>query len=374
MTRRSKLWRLGTGAVFVALLLLCAQGAGSADDEYTWILPSGFKPPPVPADNPMTSAKVKLGRYLFYDKRMSGNGRQACSSCHVQRLAFTDGRKIARGSTGDLLPRGSMSLVNVAWSRTLTWSNPRRTTLEDQMQQPMFGTNPVELGLDSEGNEFLTVARSDQLYQQQFREAFPRELDPFTMRNVIRAVACFERTIISARSAWDFDWQQVQRRSSEYLGPPKTSAAAQRGESLFFRADLACGQCHGGPNFNGTFSNGSFPDLAATFHNDGMPADVLGVSEYTGSPDDRGKFKAPTMRNIALTAPYMHDGRFATLEQVVDYYARGGSQSPTRSPLIRGFQLSAGDRADLLAFLDSLTDVALTTDPRFSDPWDEQRP
>jgi len=354
------------------LLLFILAGpfirAGEAVD-YRWDLAPGFTPPPVPADNPMTLAKVELGRHLFYDKRLSGNGRQACASCHIQRLAFTDGKAFARGSTGESHPRGSMSLVNIAWGQSLTWNTPRAMTLEEQMLVPMFGTHPTELGVKPGGVKFLKTAQRDLRYQALFHEAYPNEAAPFTLTNVVRAIASFERTIHSARSDWDFDWQQLQRGSSENVPEPRTSAESRRGELLFFGDKMACGRCHGGLNFDSTFADDGAKETGPAFHNNGMPANTLGIAQHTGKADDMGKFKAPSMRNIAITAPYMHDGRFATLEEVIDHYAKGGSHSANQSPLVRGFTLSPQEKEDLLAFLRSLTDVPLTLDPRLSDPW-----
>lgn len=353
----------------LAFLLALALVARGGEPAYKWNLPDGFDPPPVPADNPMTAAKIELGRYLFYDRRMSGNGRQACASCHVQSLAFTDGKPLAVGSTGQILPRGSMSLVNVAYSRTLTWSNPNLTTLEEQMRVPMFATKPVELGLDEGGAAFLKIARGDRLYRGLFRRAYPDTPDPLTITNVIRAIACFERTIVSARSNWDADWRQLQRLYAPKINSSKSSEAARRGEALFFGDELLCARCHGGINFNSTFTGENELQAGAFYHNNGMPLGAAGLNEYTNDAADVGKFKAPTMRNIALTAPYMHDGSLPTLDAVLDHYAKGGSHAPTQSPLVRGFALSAQQRSDLIAFLRSLTDIDVTRDPKFSDPW-----
>jgi len=350
------------------VLALCLGVRASADD-YKWNLPEGFGPPPVPTSNPMTTAKVELGRYLFYDQRMSGNGKQACASCHMQRFAFTDRRPRAIGSTGQIHPRSSMSLVNVAYSKTLTWSNPNLTTLEDQMRVPIFGTNPVELGLDTDGATFLKIARSDKRYQELFQRAYPSDPNPFTIINLIRAIACFERTIISARSDWDADWRQVQHLYSLELDSSKTSESARRGEVLFFGDKLACGRCHGGNNFDASYSSTNVPIKGPSFHNNGMPLGAAGLNEYTGSAEDIGKFKPPTMRNIELTAPYMHDGSVPSLDAVIDHYAKGGSHTSTQSPLVHGFTISEQDRADLIAFLRSLTDLEVIRDPRFSDPW-----
>jgi len=225
------------------------------------------------------------------------------------------------------------------------------------------------LGVAAGGAKFLALARRDPLYPALFRLAYPDEAKPFTLTNVVRAVASFERTIHSARSEWDQDWQQLQRGANESLPEPLTSAASRRGELLFFSNKFACGRCHGGLNFDSSFGDAGEKLDHAMFHNNGMPASEKGVGEFTQSPDDMGKFKAPTMRNIALTAPYMHDGRFATLEMVLDHYAKGGVHAPTRSPLVAGFTMTAQEKEDLLAFLNSLTDQALTRDQRLSDPW-----
>ena len=173
--------------------------AGMAAD-FDWNLPKGFPAPPVPAANPMSAAKVELGRYLFYEKRMSVNGKQSCGTCHRQELAFTDGRARAEGTTGQLHPRSSMSLVNVAYVPFLTWANPGLTLLEDQALVPMLGEEPVELGLKGHEREFLEVLQSEPAYQPLFAKAFPGETNPYTLRNVTKAIAAFERTIVSMRS------------------------------------------------------------------------------------------------------------------------------------------------------------------------------
>jgi cytochrome c peroxidase len=302
-----------------------------------WNLPKGFPKPRVPADNPMTEDKVELGRRLFYDTRMSVNGKSSCATCHKQELAFTDGRPVSAGATGELHPRGAMSLVNVAYSAALTWNNPNIRTLEEQALTPMFGEHPVELGL-REGDGFPPMLRSDPLYQTLFAQAFPDEADRFTISNVTKAIACFERSIISARSPYD---------RYHYEGDDSAvSDAAKRGEVLFFNQHLHCFRCHGGFNF----SDGEF-------HNTGL------------SPTQTEKFKTPTLRNIAVTAPYMHDGSIRTLDGVLDHYSSGGAANPNKDPLIGGFALTAQNRADLIEFLKSLTDEAVLHDPRFSNPW-----
>lgn len=323
------------GPLALLTALLCAG------QTYHWDLPTGFPVPRVPADNPMTATKVELGRYLFYDKRMSVNRRSSCATCHRQELAFTDGRPVAVGTTGEHHVRGAMSLVNVAYSSALTWNTPGVKRLEDQALGPMFGDHPIELGLRV-GDGFLLSLRSSAKYQDLFARAFPEETDRFTIANVVKAIACFERSIVSARSPYDrYHYERDESAVSD---------SAKRGEVLFFSQPQSCFRCHGGANFGG----------GVELHNTGLSA------------SDATRFKAPTLRNIALTAPYMHDGSIATLEDVVEHYSAGGRvghDNPHKDPLVAGFHLTSEERQDLIAFLRSLTDEALLHDPRFANPW-----
>lgn len=359
------------------------RGASAASDqggEYAWNLPKGFPNPYVPADNPMTAAKVELGRFLFYDTRMSVNGKASCATCHKQELAFTDGLAVSVGATGEKHSRSAMSLVNVAYSAALTWSNPQMKRLEDQALVPMFGDHPVELGL-REGDRFLPTLRSDAAYRGLFERAFPGDTNPITIGNVVKAIACFERSIISARSPYD---------RYHYGGDDNAvSESAKRGEILFFSQHISCFRCHSGFNFSDATASERSANRRVEFHNTGLynlpgllsyPAPNVGIYEYTKAPGDVGKFKAPTLRNIAVTGPYMHDGSIATLEGVLDHYAAGGRNiasgsnsgnghdNPNKDPLIGGFPLSRRDRDDLIAFLNCLTDDAALHDPRFAKP------
>jgi cytochrome c peroxidase len=370
---------LGLAAGIWLAVVAVASAAYPPQAPYAWTLPRGFPAPPVPVDNPMSDAKVELGRYLFYDTRLSGNGTQSCASCHVQALAFTDGRAQGIGSTGQVHPRGSMSLVNVAYAGALNWANPTMKRLEDQALVPMYGDHPIELGLDR-GDSWLRAIETDPTYRRLFRDAFPAEDQAFTSANVTKAVATFERSIVSARSPYDryhFDREDAA-----------VSDAAKRGEVLFHSRPLSCFTCHGGVHFSSAM--GSSAVMRMEFHNTGLynlagllsyPATNTGVHDVTHNPADVGKFKAPTLRNIALTAPYMHDGSVATLEDAIDHYAAGGRtiasgalqgvgrDNPNKSPVIRGFAITAAQKADLVEFLRTLTDQALIQDPRFSNPW-----
>ncbi len=368
----------GLAVLVVGLALI---GAALPRAAWQWELPAGFPEPRVPADNPMTQEKVVLGRHLFYDKRLSGNGTFACSSCHLQSRAFADPLPRGVGSTGEVHPRGSMSLANVAYSPALTWGNPNMKSLEQQALVPMFGEEPVELGLAGQEEALLKRLGGDARYRRMFAAAFPAEAVPLNVRNLTKAVASFERTLISGASPFD----RAQRGEVGAM-----SVSAKRGEELFFSERLECFHCHGGFNFTGTVDNVGRGFAEVEFHNTGLyniggkggfPKENPGLREFTQRAEDEGKFKAPTLRNIALTAPYMHDGSIATLEGVLEHYAAGGrtitagphagvgSTNPNKSEFINGFELTAQERQDVIAFLNSLTDSTFIRDLRFSDPW-----
>jgi cytochrome c peroxidase len=349
---------------------------------YEWNLPPGFPYPNVPADNPMTKEKVELGRYLFYDKRLSFNQTQSCATCHQQAKAFTDGRAQGVGSTGELHPRGPMSLVNVAYSPVLTWANPLVRTLEKQAQVPLFGDDPIELGMTGKEDVLVERLKSDERYSKLFAAAFPAEAEPISLRTVTQAIASFERTILSGDSPYD------RYRNGDDSNA--ISESAKRGEALFFSERLECFHCHGGFNFTGSVDYLDKGFAEVEFHNTGLynlkgqlsyPAPNLGLYNFTHQDEDVGKFKAPTLRNIALTAPYMHDGSVATLEDAIDHYSAGGrtvatgpnagvgADNPNKSEFVKHFDLTAGERNDVLEFLKSLTDTTVLVDPALSDPF-----
>ncbi len=352
-------------------------------------LPAHFPPLPEDAyDGPLTAAKAELGRHLFYDKRLSENASQSCASCHQQRLAFTDGLPHPRGSTGQAGQRSTPGLANVAYLHPLTWANPLQQHLAQQALVPMFGDRPVELGVRHNAARLLSALRGSATYRALFARAYPADADPFKLGHVTRALAAFERTLISAHSPYD-----------RYLAGRKDAldAAQLRGMKLFFSQRLGCGGCHSGFALSDAAGPPGYqpnkPD-GAPFHNTGLynlggngryPESNTGLVAFSGRPGDMGRFRTPSLRNVAITAPYMHDGSIPTLDAVIDHYAAGGrtiaggahagvgSANPYKSPRVHGFSISAAERADLLAFLGALTDRALLTDPRFSDPWPAER-
>lgn len=351
-------------------------------EPYEWNLPPGFPEPWVPEDNPMTAEKVELGRHLFYDVRLSGNETQACAGCHEQARAFADGIPVPTGSTGDVLVRNSMHLTNAGYSFPLTWANPLLPTLEDQIMVPLFGEHPVELGVGGHEEEILDRLRADPLYDELFGAAFPEADDPYTFEKIRQALASFVRTMISGDSPFD---------RYTYQGDEAALTEQQlRGMGLFFSESLECHHCHFGFNFSGGTKHAGTVHESFAFHNTGLynldedgayPLGNQGLVEITFDPEDMGAFRAQTLRNIAVTGPYMHDGSVETLEEVIRIYERGGrliesgplagdgALNPHKSGLVAGFSLTDQEREDLLAFLESLTDETFLTDPRFSDPF-----
>lgn len=380
------------GAMLVCTVVLAACGGGAAvpsgsapgsEARFFEALPAHFAQPMVPADNPMTAAKVALGRHLFYEKRLSANNTQSCASCHLQSKAFTDGLVTPVGSTGSVHPRNAQSLANAAYNTSFNWADPTLTTMEAQNLLPITNQDPVELGVnDSNAAMVLARFKTDAAYARLFALAFPAEAEPVSFANIARALASFNRTLLSYRAP--FDRYEAGDQSA-------ISESAKRGLVLFESERLECNQCHSGFNFSdSTRISGS---EALAFHNTGLynitglngtdnyPDGNQGVFEFSGAAGDKGRMKTPTLRNIALTAPYNHDGSTATLSDVIDHYARGGRlvtmplthlgdgrSNSVKDGEIHGFTLTDTEKADLIAFLESLTDTAFVSDPRFSDP------
>lgn len=350
--------------------------------EATAELPPGFPAPRIPEDNPLSPEKAKLGRWLFYDERLSGNGTQSCSSCHEQRLAFADGKATGEGSTGQLLARNSPGLANAAYNATLAWANPVLRQFEDQLLVPIFGEQPVELGVTGNESEVLARLLEDERYVQMFADAFPEQTDAVDFNAIVQALSSFLRTIISGNSPFD---------EFTYGGQPNAlSPSARRGMDLFYSERLECHHCHGGFNFTQSTVTADTAFDTSRFHNTGLynidgqggyPANNTGLHDFTGDLSDMGKFRAPSLRNVALTGPYMHDGSVETLREVLEIYAAGGREivegqyrgdgrlNPLKSGFMIGFTLSEQELQDVLSFLESLTDPQLLSAEHLSDPF-----
>ncbi len=351
-------------------------------ETFAWNIPDNVPLPFIPPDKPMTESRFELGRHLFYEKRLSGNETQSCASCHQQDKAFTDGRALALGSTGESHPRSSMSLVNVAYVPTLTWANPNLRQLEQQILLPLFGENPIEQGLtESSFPRVQDQLRSDPRYQELFAAAFPDANELYTRDQIVDALAVFVRGLTSFNSPFD----RFQRGE-----PAALSAGAQRGRQLFFSERMECFHCHGSYNLTDSNFDRTTSFIERPFHNTGLfningqgdyPSRNRGIFEISGKSSDMGKFRAVSLRNIAVTAPYMHDGSIATLSEVLDFYAAGGRhitsgplsgdgrKNPFKDGFVTGFTLDAAEKNDLIEFLESFTDQDFISNPRFADPW-----
>jgi cytochrome c peroxidase len=319
-------------ALFVAAA--CSSGNLPAPATFVWHLPPGFPLPLTPPENLQTDAKFVLGRRLFYDRRLSANGRQSCSDCHQQSRAFSDGSPTAIGSTGQTHTRNAMTLTNAGYNASYTWDSVRVRSLEQQALVPMFNTHPIELGVDGHQAEIVARFRDDPSTAKMFRAAFPGERRPVSIRNIANALASFERALISGNSPYD---RLVYLDDRNALSP-----SAWRGMRLFFTARAGCSECHQGFNFSGESRYAGHPTAKPVLVRNGVTA---------------GAFRVPTLRNIELTAPYMHDGSIATIEDVIARYVTA-----------RKLTLDANERADLAAFLRSLTDREFVSDARFAAP------
>jgi cytochrome c peroxidase len=373
-------------ASVAALVALAALLIGAAAPAWQWPLPAWVPPPAVPGDNPMTTAKVELGRHLFYDRRLSADGTMACANCHEQTRAFTDGKAVATGVTGEAGVRSAMSLANVAYLPVLTWQNPQLTSLEVQALIPLFGEHPVEMGLAGREQQLFAMFSADPTYRRLFAQAFPAEAGQgdaalYSLSTLTKALASFQRSLLSFDSRYD---------RYRYGGQKDAfSPAAKRGEELFFGEKLECYHCHGGFNFTDNLKHARTPFPEIGFHNTGLynedgrgayPKASPGIVEFTGEPRDAGRFRTPSLRNVAVTAPYMHDGSIATLQEVLrTHYSRAGravhlgrAANPLRSELIAGFEINDAEVADVVAFLESLTDERFLRNPAHGDPWQEK--
>jgi cytochrome c peroxidase len=375
--------KLFGGALIVLALLIVILWHSSSNDEYRWDLAVGMPVPAVPANNPMNVAKVQLGRLLFYDQRLSVNTTTSCASCHIQSLAFTDGLPKSVGATGAVHPRSSMSLVNVAFNSRLTWANHLLAQIEDQMLTPMFGEDPIEMGMGGREDAMVALLQSDPVYTELVPKAFPEETKPYSVIAIVRSISAFVRTIVSDNTAYDHYLRGDENAMNE---------AAKRGMDLFFSERLECFHCHGGFNFTDSTTHADATVESIGYHNTGLynidgngsyPMDNTGLFDMTGVRRDMGRFKAPSLRNIAITAPYMHDGSIATLDAVIDHYERGGRLismgeyagdgrlSPYKSKFIGGFELSVKERNELIEFLLTLTDDSVLTGERWADPYEQ---
>lgn len=331
--------------VFSLSLISCVkERISSGDKETVMRIPEGFPPMVTPDDNQYSMERWLLGKRLFYDKSLSLNNTISCASCHRQELAFSDSKAFSPGDLGATGSSNAPTLTNIGYHPYFTRAGGV-PTLEMQVLVPIQEHNELNTSI-------LTIVeklKADNSYQKMAKAAYDRMIDPFV---ITRALACFERSIISGDSRYD---------AYTYKNDKSALAANEvRGMQLFHSSRTGCSGCHSGFNFTNY-----------SFENNGLYLEYAdsGRMRFTHSEQDRAKFKVPTLRNIALTAPYMHDGSITTLEMVVAHYDAGGATHPHKSELVRPLYLTPQEKEDLIAFLKSLSDYELVTSKKFkNDP------
>lgn len=347
---------------FLSSFISCSTSDEEVQDDYIptpasldvpQLFADNLLPPIIPQDNPLTEEGIALGKKLFFEKSISGNGTQSCADCHKPQLAFTDSDQFSIGSEGEEGFRNSMPLFNLAWNygQSFFWDGAA-SSLEEQISDPI--TNPIEMNSTWEG--VVATLKSSSEYPDMFRKAFnTTEIDSAL---VSKAIAQFLRTLVSGNSKFD----------KHLLGEETLTESELNGFNVFMSEDKGdCFHCHGNA-LNPLWTDN-------IFHNNGLDEtfDDLGLGGVTGDPRDNGKFKSPSLRNLAYTAPYMHDGRFETLDEVINHYSEGLVYSETIDPLMKavaegGVQLSDEDKADLKAFLLSLSDPSFIENQEFQNP------
>ena len=327
-----------------SILFCCSAVYKLVEKPYIFTVPEGFPQPYIPEDNALTHDRIELGKKLFYDTILSADKSVSCASCHLQTMAFTDGKTLSTGVGHALSERNGMPLINLAWSNSFFWDGGVNT-LELQVMKPLTSSNEMNLPVQ----EAVKRLNTDKTYKKLFRKAYGTDPDAASL---FRAIASFERTLISADTKFDayFYKKDVTAFNESEL----------RGYKLFFGGDkVHCGSCHSGINLTNN-----------TFQNNGLYMEYADQGRYkiTGNEKDKGKFKVPTLRNIALTAPYMHDGSLQTLEEVIDHYNTGGIAHPNKSEHVhihKGMKLNVQDKKDLVNFLHTLTDMNFITNKAF---------
>lgn len=312
-------------------------------------IPSNLPPITIPPDNATTVEGIALGRKLFYEPMLSGDNTQSCGTCHAQAFGFSDnGRRFSLGIDQQVGNMNAMAIMNLAWASDFFWDG-RSVGMENQAREPV--KNPIEM--HETWVNAVAELQASAVYPRLFKAAFGT--DQVTEDLAVKAIAQFERTMIAGNS----DYDKFMRGE-----PTGMSQAAFRGMQIFFTERGDCFHCH---------VEGLLSDY--DFHNNGLDStfntDNIGRAGVTGRSSDTGKFKTPTLRNVEVSGPFMHDGRFATLEEVIEHYNSGIKHSPTLDPKIKkpeGLFLTEQEKADLLAYLKALTDDEFLTNRAFSNP------
>lgn len=320
------------------IFFACIPERNIPDDKpIVYKTPSGFPAMNFPEGSEPTALRLQLGRVLFYDKRLSDGNQFSCGSCHALSTAFTDGRSVPTGVSGTPGKRNVPTLTNVGFQPYFLFEGGV-PSLETQALVPLHDS--LEMGVNM--MDAIMKLNEDEYLVALAKKAFGRDsIDPWV---VTRSLAIFQRMFISGDSYYDRYKTGLKDALSE---------SALRGMELFFSSRTQCGSCHGGPFFT---------DF--NFYNIGIQSDDAGRFRVTHHPSDSGKFKTPTLRNIELTSPYMHNGSLKSLEDVLEYYNRGGDHSVNKDPRIRALGLDEGELNDLKEFLEGLTDWNFVQDER----------
>ena len=346
--------------IYFTLILSCSSERLESETSYTPIpvnlnIPDVFQdrilPPVIPSNNPLTEEGIELGKKLFFDKKLSVNGSQSCADCHKPSNSFTDARQYSIGVDNIQGTRNSMPLFNLAWNYDdrFFWDG-RELSLERQVLDPI--TNPIEM--HNTIANLVQELQIDSEYPEMFLKAFGTEI--IDSVQIGKAIAQYERTIISANSKFD----------KYLLGQTTLTIQEEEGFNIFMDEERGdCFHCHGNEN-NPLWTDNKF-------HNNGLDNNFsdLGLGAVTGNPNDNGKFKTPSLRNLEFTAPYMHDGRFSTIDEVINHYSEGLQDSQTVDPLMKmvsqgGVQLTFEEKANLKAFLLTLSDYDFISNPDFN--------
>jgi cytochrome c peroxidase len=309
---------------------------------------------------------LETGQRLFFDKQLSFNQTKSCSSCHDPALSFSDGYRRSLGATADLHLRNSPSLLNVGDNSNFTSASKKLVKLSEQLLQPLFNTSVIEMGVTGHENTVLDRINSDAFYKT-FREQLAAKQLKLDFNNLVKALEAYCLSLKSYNSKYD----KFLRKET------RLTASEERGRKLFFSKTLKCSSCHSGLNLNfetnsykNHFRNNGFMQNLIS-HSDKEKKEDLGLFGETSSPSDVGKFRVPSLRNVMKTAPYMHDGSIANIEEVIEIYSKGGINKANIDPLISGFPISNKQKKDLIAFLNTLTDLSYLNNPHFLAPLDK---
>lgn len=313
-----------------------------------------------------------LGHYLFFEKKLSLSAEKSCASCHDPNFAFADGYNRSLGLYGDPVLRNAPSLLNVRDRFALGWADDGLKSLEKQMERPLFGMHPPEMGAFGQEDLILSRLKQSKFYRKYFRKLFPHEAEPIRFPNIIIAIAAYEKGLNSMNSPYD---RYLETKDTTQFGFREI-----RGMHLFFSDRLSCINCHHGRHLDEPDRGFEYANVGLYFCENLYPDRDRGLFDVTGDSLDIGRFRIPSLRNVAITAPYFHDGSVQNLNELIEIYSRGGRYNksgdcpgdgkdhPNRDPRMSEFQLSEEEKKDLLHFLYALTDTSYLRNPYFLNP------